>query len=323
MTQNKTVHFEDQDALKYTCGQRDEHLRLIERAIDVSISARDSTLTILGSGTDVELAESVLRKLYDLGRRGFAITPPDVARSIDILKADGKVNLNTVFMDTVFVTSRNKNIGPKGVNQKAYVDAIRAHDIVFGVGPAGTGKTFLAVALALHALQEKAVKRLILTRPAVEAGERLGYLPGDLQEKVNPYLRPLYDAMSDMTDNERVEQMMAKGVVEVAPLAFMRGRTLNDAFIILDEAQNATAEQMKMFLTRVGFGSKVVITGDVTQIDLPRHQRSGLVNAIDILDGIPGIAFHYFSDVDVVRHPVVKRIIQAYDRAEESAHSGE
>lgn len=317
MTTTKTFTFTDLEVARYVCGQRDEHLKLIERGLEVSIAARDGVLTIMGSEQDTELARCVIEELFSIAKRGFSIGLPDVARAMDILREDSSTHLKDIFLDTVLVTSRNRNISPKGVNQKSYVDAIRNNDIVFGVGPAGTGKTFLAVALALSALQDKSVKRLILTRPAVEAGERLGFLPGDLQEKVNPYLRPLYDAIADMVDTERVEQMIARGAVEVAPLAFMRGRTLNDAFIILDEAQNATAEQMKMFLTRVGFGSKVVVTGDVTQIDLPRHQRSGLVEAIRILNGIDSIAFQYFTDVDVVRHPVVKKIIQAYERAQD------
>jgi len=315
LTTTQTYSFADPEVGRYVCGQRDEHLKLIERGLQVSIAARDGVLTIMGSEVDSELARCVIEELYSIAKRGFSIGLADVARAMDILREDSSTHLKDIFLDTVLVTSRNRNISPKGVNQKSYVDAIRNNDIVFGVGPAGTGKTFLAVALALSALQDKSVKRLILTRPAVEAGERLGFLPGDLQEKVNPYLRPLYDAIADMMDTERVEQMIARGAVEVAPLAFMRGRTLNDAFIILDEAQNATAEQMKMFLTRVGFGSKVVVTGDVTQIDLPRHQKSGLVEAIRILEGIDSISFQYFTDVDVVRHPVVKKIIQAYERA--------
>lgn len=309
----------DPEVARYVYGQRDEHLKLIERALNLSIAARDSEVTLVGAEAEVKLARQVIDQLYSIGKRGFMISLADVARAMDILRDDSSVKLQEIFLDTVFVTARNRNISPKGLNQKAYIDAIRRNDVVFGVGPAGTGKTFLAMAMGLAALMDKSVKRIILTRPAVEAGERLGFLPGDLQEKVNPYLRPLYDAIADMMETEKVEQMMARGAVEVAPLAFMRGRTLNDSFIILDEAQNATTEQMKMFLTRVGFGSKVVVTGDVTQIDLPRHQRSGLVEAIHILKDVDGICFQHFSDVDVVRHPVVKRIIQAYEAAEENS----
>lgn len=309
----------DPEVARYVYGQRDEHLKLIERALNLSIAARDSEVTLVGAEPEVKLARQVIDQLYSIGKRGFMISLADVARAMDILRDDSSVKLQEIFLDTVFVTARNRNISPKGLNQKAYIDSIRRNDVVFGIGPAGTGKTFLAMAMGLAALMDKTVKRIILTRPAVEAGERLGFLPGDLQEKVNPYLRPLYDAIADMMESEKVEQMIARGAVEVAPLAFMRGRTLNDSFIILDEAQNATTEQMKMFLTRVGFGSKVVVTGDVTQIDLPRHQRSGLVEAMHILGDVDGISFQHFTDVDVVRHPVVKRIIQAYEAAEEKA----
>src|SRR5581483_10120368 len=216
--------------------------------------------------------------------------------------------------DTILIAGRARPIAPKGLAQKRYVDAIRAHDIVFGIGPAGTGKTYLAMALAVRALMDKQVKRIVLTRPAVEAGERLGFLPGSMEEKVSPYLRPLYDALHDMMDVEKADQLISRGLIEIAPIAFMRGRTLNDSFVILDEAQNTTGEQMKMFLTRLGFESKAVVTGDVTQIDLPEHRRSGLTEAEHILTGIEGISFCYFTEVDVVRHPLVQSIIKAYDR---------
>ena len=226
----------------------------------------------------------------------------------------GNFDLASIFMDSVFVSNRKRSISPKGLAQKRYVDAIRSHDIVFGIGPAGTGKTYLAMAMAAAALAERRVKRLVLTRPAVEAGEKLGFLPGDLAEKINPYLRPLYDALNDMMDADKVASLMEKRVIEVAPLAFMRGRTLNDAFVILDEAQNTTPEQMKMFLTRLGFGSHAVITGDITQIDLPGGQPSGLAAVREILKDVEGLAFCYFTQVDVVRHPLVQEIVQAYEK---------
>ncbi|MEZ4460464.1 MAG: PhoH family protein [bacterium] len=309
------MHFDEPEVARFIFGQRDEHLRLIERSLDISIGARDGDLSIQGAKRDVTTAELALLQLYALGKKGFVLSPADVVRAVEIMAKDPNAKLTNIFLDTIFVTAKNKVISPKGVNQKVYIEAIRKNDVVFGVGPAGTGKTFLAMAMALSALMDKQVKRIILTRPAVEAGERLGFLPGDLQEKIDPYLRPLWDAINDMLDAERAQALLAKGAVEVAPLAFMRGRTLNDAFIVLDEAQNATSEQMKMFLTRIGFGSKAVITGDVTQIDLPRHQRSGLVEALTILKGIPGIHATHFEAGDVVRHPIVQRIVSAYERA--------
>src|SRR5262245_8507611 len=247
-------------------------------------------------------------------RGGHIVAPDDVSRAAEVLRGDGNANLQEVFSDTILVGTRAKPIAPKGLAQKRYVDAIRERDIVFGIGPAGTGKTYLAMALALRALLEKRVKRIVLTRPAVEAGERLGFLPGSMEEKVSPYLRPLYDALHDMIDFERADQLINRGLIEIAPIAFMRGRTLNDSFVILDEAQNTTGEQMKMFLTRLGFESKAVITGDVTQIDLPDNRRSGLTDAQQILKDIEGISFCYFTEVDVVRHPLVTEVIKAYDR---------
>ena len=270
-------------------GERNANLKLIERETGAQLHSRGNELTIVG--------------------------PEDIGRAAVALRADAGVDLRDVFQDTILVAGRARPIAPKGLAQKRYVDAIRAHDIVFGIGPAGTGKTYLAMALAIRALMEKRVKRIVLTRPAVEAGERLGFLPGSMEEKVSPYLRPLYDALHDMMDFEKADQLVSRGLIEVAPIAFMRGRTLNDAFVILDEAQNTTAEQMKMFLTRLGFESKAVITGDVTQIDLPDNRRSGLNEAIALLSSIPGIAFRYFTEVDVVRHPLVQQIIKAYDAA--------
>ncbi len=294
-------------------GERNANLKLIERETGAQVHSRGNDLTIVGAGDDVVVARSLVEQLYGMARTGAAISPEDIGRAAIALRADGRVDLRDVFHDTILVAGRARPIAPKGLAQKRYVDAIREHDIVFGVGPAGTGKTYLAMALAVRALMEKQVKRIVLTRPAVEAGERLGFLPGSLEEKVSPYLRPLYDALHDMMDFEKADQLVARGLIEVAPIAFMRGRTLNDAFVILDEAQNTTPEQMKMFLTRLGFESKAVITGDVTQIDLPDNRRSGLNEAIGILSDIPGIAFRYFTEVDVVRHPLVQQIIKAYD----------
>ncbi len=317
METTENLTFENTDTARLLYGHRDDNLRLIERALDVTIGARGTEVTIKGSEADVSTASLVMRQLYALGGKGVGLSATDVSRAVEILARDPETNLAEIYLDTVIVTARGKSISPKGLNQKHYVDLIRRNDIVFGVGPAGTGKTFLAMAMALKALMDKQVKRIILTRPAVEAGERLGFLPGDLQEKVHPYLIPLYDAIHDMIDSDRADEWMEKQIIEVAPLAFMRGRTLNDAFVILDEAQNATREQMKMFLTRIGFGSRAVITGDITQIDLPRHQHSGLVEATRLLADIDGISIVRFSDVDVVRHPLVKRIIQAYERDSE------
>jgi phosphate starvation-inducible PhoH-like protein len=294
-------------------GERNANLKLIERETGTQLHTRGNDLTIVGPGDAVSVARSLVQQLYAMARGGAPISPEDIGRAAVALRADASVNLRDVFHDTILVAGRARPISPKGLAQKRYVDAIREHDIVFGIGPAGTGKTYLAMALAIRALMEKQVKRIVLTRPAVEAGERLGFLPGSMEEKVSPYLRPLYDALHDMMDFEKADQLVARGLIEVAPIAFMRGRTLNDAFVILDEAQNTTQEQMKMFLTRLGFESKAVITGDVTQIDLPDNRRSGLTDATALLSGIEGIAFRYFTEVDVVRHPLVQQIIKAYD----------
>ena len=281
---------------------------------------RGSTIHIQGPNRDVELVERVLHELID-ALQFRELTPIEMARAARTLQAHPELTLRSLLDDVVLTTSSRRIVSPKGVTQQRYIQAIRSKDIVFGIGPAGTGKTYLAMAMAVRALQERKVKRIILTRPAVEAGERLGFLPGDLAEKINPYLRPLYDALHDMMEPGRIAALMERGTIEVAPLAFMRGRTLNDSFIVLDEAQNTTAEQMKMFLTRLGFDSKTVITGDVTQIDLPGGARSGLRHAERVLSKIEGIEFVYFSHSDVVRHPLVQRIVQAYD-AHESDRSG-
>lgn len=279
----------------------------------MEIRARGNEVTIFGDRVSAQLAERLLTELYDILRQGHPIYPNDILSAIRILSGNHAVKLKDIFLDTVYISSKRRLITPKSLAQKLYIDAIRKYDIVFSIGPAGTGKTYLAMAMGVAALTKKDVHRIILTRPAVEAGEKLGFLPGDLLEKVNPYLRPLYDALHDMMDFETASRLLEKGIIEVAPLAFMRGRTLNDSFVILDEAQNTTSEQMKMFLTRLGFSSKAVITGDITQIDLPAGKISGLVEAREVLAGIEGIHFSYFTEVDVVRHPLVQEIIRAYE----------
>ncbi len=309
----RRVTFEKQDVTQFVFGQRDTHLKTIESELDVDIGARGTEATVSGAPDDVDLAANLLEQLYSLGREGYPIGDEDVERAIQVLYSDESVDLTEIFLDTVFVSEHNDVISPRGVAQKRYVEAMRKNDIVFGIGPAGTGKTYLAVAMALSYYFKNRIKRIILCRPAVEAGETLGFLPGDLAEKVNPYLRPLYDALYDMLDPGQTEQMLENDTIEVAPLAFMRGRTLEDSFIIFDEAQNATDEQMKMFLTRLGFGSKAIVTGDITQIDLPSHKQSGLVHANNILRDIEGIGFCKFSEVDVVRHSLVQDIILAYE----------
>jgi phosphate starvation-inducible protein PhoH and related proteins len=300
-------------------GQQNINLKLIERLLEIRIGSRGNVLSLEGGEADVGLGLRVLDELYSVIKEGYVLYPVDIDYAVRILSADSKAKLKDIFLDTVFVSSRKKVISPKSLSQKTYIDAIRKYDVVFGIGPAGTGKTYLAMAMAVSFLTKKEVSRIVLVRPAVEAGEKLGFLPGDLAEKINPYLRPLYDALYDMIDFDKGQDLIENGVVEVAPLAFMRGRTLNDAFVILDEAQNTTTEQMKMFLTRLGFGSRAVITGDVTQIDLPTGKRSGLIEASEVLKGVEGIRFNYFSDRDVVRHPIVQSIIQAYERIPQPA----
>lgn len=305
----------DQHQANLLFGQQNRNLKQIERSLGVKIGSKGSELTLQGEQLQVELAWRLIGELVALLAEGYPLFPTDIDYAIRILSADSRARLKDIFLDTILISSRKKIISPKSLAQKAYIDAVRHNDVVFGVGPAGTGKTYLAMAMAVSVLLKKEVSRIVLVRPAVEAGEKLGFLPGDLAEKVNPYLRPLYDALFDMVDFEKGQALIEKGVVEVAPLAFMRGRTLNDAFVILDEAQNTTAEQMKMFLTRLGFGSKAVITGDITQVDLPTGRPSGLVQAIRILKGVEGIQFTYFTDLDVVRHPIVQSIVKAYERA--------
>jgi phosphate starvation-inducible protein PhoH and related proteins len=312
----ETVRFEDVSVLRELYGSHDDHLRIVERALGVTIQPEGNEAAIVGDRRQVELAAKVLSGIYRILRKGIPVTSNDVSAAVRIVSADRNADVFDVFNDVVFVSSRRRMITPKSLAQKRYLDAIREDDIVFGVGPAGTGKTFLAMAMAVSFLLRKEVKRIILARPAVEAGERLGFLPGDLAEKVNPYLRPLYDALYTMLEYEQAGKLLERGSVEVAPLAFMRGRTLDDAFVILDEAQNTTSEQMKMFLTRIGFGSKAVITGDITQTDLPSGRVSGLNEALTILQGIAGIRFCFFTEIDVVRHPLVQEVIKAYERYE-------
>jgi len=307
--------FTDIELSRQLFGERDSHLQQISQAMDVQIKARGNSVHILGDAIAVRLAQNLLTQLYGLLKDRYPLYSKDIDYAIRLLSSDNRVQLKDVFLDTVFITAKKNAITPKSRAQKTYIDAMRQHDIVFGIGPAGTGKTYLAMAMAVAALSKGIVDRIILTRPAVEAGEALGFLPGDLTEKVDPYLRPLYDALHDMMRFEKVANLMHQGVIEVAPIAFMRGRTLNGSFIILDEAQNTTSEQMKMFLTRIGFNSKAVITGDITQIDLPSHKTSGLIEAKEILAGIKGIEFVFFSKLDVVRHKLVQNIIQAYEAA--------
>ncbi|MGD9158094.1 MAG: PhoH family protein [Desulfobacteraceae bacterium] len=310
----KKMNFNEYEILNVLCGEQNKHIKIIEKRIGLSISSRGTELMLRGGDWEIDLAESILVQLYELVKNGFPLYSQDIEHAVRILSKDRSANLKDIFLDTVYVSSKKRVVTARTVTQKEYIESIRNYDIVFSIGPAGTGKTYLAMAMAVASLVKKEVRRIVLARPAVEAGERLGFLPGDLNEKVNPYLRPLYDALHDMVDFDDASNLMEKGVIEVAPLAFMRGRTLNDSFVILDEAQNATAEQMKMFLTRLGFSSKAVITGDITQTDLPSGKDSGLVEALELLDGIKGIKFIYFSRDDVVRHPLVQKIIDAYDK---------
>ena len=291
-------------------GQRDELLKLVEAAFDSEIVARGNEITIAGPEVEVERVALLFEELITLLERGHELNASSVGRSIELIK--GEEATPTQVLGDVFLTGRGRGVAPKTLGQKRYVDAMRSGIVTFAIGPAGTGKTYLAVATAVRALEQKQVSRLILTRPAVEAGERLGFLPGTLYEKIDPYMKPLYDALFEMMGADALARLLERGTVEVAPLAFMRGRTLNDSFIILDEAQNTTPEQMKMFLTRLGFGSKMVVTGDVTQVDLPKDQRSGLLVVGDILDGVEGVQFTRFGGEDVVRHKLVQRIVAAY-----------
>lgn len=313
------LDFDDPRRLHELFGSHDRNVKALESVLDVRVAMTGSGVSIAGDAEHAELAGRVLSDLYELMGEGFPVKAEDVARAVDIVLRDRNAKLRDVLLEPVFEQAKGARINPKTVNQRAYTQAMRDYDVVFAIGPAGTGKTYLAMAMGVAELLKGRFTRIILTRPAVEAGEKLGFLPGDLAEKVNPYLRPLYDALYDMVGMEKGTQMVERQLVEVAPLAFMRGRTLNNAFVILDEAQNTTREQMKMFLTRLGFSSKAVITGDVTQVDLPEGKMSGLRDARTVLADIPGLEFVHFDERDVVRHPLVRKIIGAYERAENAA----
>lgn len=321
-TPPETLEFDDPAAAGQLFGPHNAHLSLLASASGAKITTRGLTLFLECPDARIRrILCALFLQMYELARRGTPIGGQDMAGAYAMLAEDPGADLRRLYEGPASIVTPRKTVVPRNAAQKAYLEALNRHEMVFGIGPAGTGKTYLAVAMALSMLRQKRVGRIVLTRPAVEAGERLGFLPGDLAEKVNPYLRPLYDALHDMAQQARVASMLETGTIEVAPLAFMRGRTLNDAFIILDEAQNTTREQMKMFLTRMGFGSRVVITGDITQIDLPaapdgREERSGLVHALRLLEGLPGLAVHRFRRGDVVRHPLVGAIVDAYDSAE-------
>jgi len=310
----RRVSFDNVGAFQALVGELSRNIKHIEKSLGVSISIKGNTVGIFGDPPGDDVAERLIKQLYPLARDGYPIHPADIDQGIRMLLQNPEAKLKDLLLDTVFTSVGKRPITPKTILQKRYIQLIQTHDIVFGIGPAGTGKTYLAMAMAMASFAKKQLRRIVLARPAVEAGERLGFLPGDLYEKVNPYLRPLYDALHDMIDFEKASRMIERGDIEVAPLAFMRGRTLNDSFVILDEAQNTTCEQMKMFLTRLGYSSKAVITGDITQIDLPEGTRSGLVEAREILSTIEGIAFLMFTDQDVVRHPLVQDIIKAYEK---------
>ena len=312
----REITFSDNGFANTLYGDLNKNLTILEKGSGVTINTRGTLLRIVGFPHDVELVAELLNQLYSLVTQSYPIYSSDLAFGLKILEANPKARLDKIFQDKVYVTTGNRVISPKTQNQKIYIDAIRNNDIVFGVGPAGTGKTYLAVAMAVSALACGQVNSIILTRPAVEAGEKLGFLPGDLAQKVNPYLRPLHDALNDMLGTEKAMDFIEQGVIEIAPLAFMRGRTLSNAFIILDEAQNTTREQMKMFLTRIGFDSMAVITGDTTQIDLPNKHHSGLKQVKKLLHNIDGIRFCAFTQADVVRHPLVQKIINAYEKLE-------
>jgi phosphate starvation-inducible protein PhoH and related proteins len=301
------------EGLETLFGSLDENLKELESLFGVRIRTQGNELTVDGDPRGEAKAERTLTQLSSLVREGYRLSNGDVRTAARLVSQDESIDLREYLVKGAAKTTGRRQIAPKSLNQRRYLEAIDQHDIVFGVGPAGTGKTYLAMAQAVTSLLAKKVSRIILARPAVEAGEKLGFLPGDLQEKVNPYLRPLYDALYDMLEVERVERLLERGTVEIAPLAFMRGRTLNDSFVILDEAQNTTSEQMKMFLTRLGYGSKAVVTGDVTQIDLPTGRTSGLVEALKVVSEVDGISFIYFDDRDVVRHRLVQQIVKAYE----------
>lgn len=310
----------DNRRLMDLCGRFDEHLRQIEKRLEVEINNRGNSFLILGHKQAVHIAHGVLNSLYAQTEKGTELTPNAVHLCLQDHLANGGQPMHTAHLTELALKTKKGIIQARSPNQSQYVKNIQSHDVIFGIGPAGTGKTYLAVACAVSALEANQVERILLVRPAVEAGERLGFLPGDLAQKIDPYLRPLYDALYEMLGPERVNKLIERNVIELAPLAYMRGRTLNNAFIILDESQNTTGEQMKMFLTRLGFGSTAVITGDVTQIDLPKGSQSGLRQALKVFKNIPGMSFNFFNATDIVRHPIVQRIVEAYDKFENDEH---
>lgn len=313
----KEIYIEDSFIIAELFGKFDENIKIIGEEFPVEIVLRDGKLVVIGDETAVQLVEKLIYKLIDIINKQKRLTKQAIRYSIQLVLNGQEERLNELLDEVICITAAGKIIKPKTLGQKRYIDGIRNNDIVFGIGPAGTGKTYLAMAMAVNAFKNKEVNRIILTRPAVEAGEHLGFLPGDLKEKVDPYLRPVYDALFDILGAETYMKLVEKGLIEVAPLAYMRGRTLDSAYVILDEAQNTTDEQMKMFLTRLGFGSKAIITGDITQIDLAKGKSSGLITVSKILKDIPGIEFIYLSKQDIVRHPLVQKIIEAYEKYEE------
>jgi phosphate starvation-inducible PhoH-like protein len=300
-------------------GINDEYLRLIEDSLGVQLLLRNGVLTLVGSSSAVDKASQAISNLTSLLQEGKSLTPADIKAALRLSEVGEKENFRKFFSEVIEVSPKKRPVRPKSLGQKRYIDAIRQYDMVLGIGPAGTGKTYLAMAMAVSSFLKKEISRIILTRPAVEAGEKLGFLPGTLYEKINPYLRPLYDALYDMMESERVSRLLEMGTIEIAPLAFMRGRTLNDSFIVLDEAQNTTSEQMKMFLTRLGFSSKAVITGDITQVDLPAGKVSGLIEVQSILKEVEGIKFVYLTEEDVIRHELVQQVIRAYESYQQSS----
>ena len=314
---SEILHFENARLAQSLYANEPKNLRLVEDLFGVRVSAREDWISIEGGPAAVEKVKTLFAELQHAASRGATIRRPEFSRAVSAVSRGEPLRMQELNAERVEVSKRKRAVNPKTLNQKRYIEAIRAHDIVIGIGPAGTGKTYLAMAMAVNALREEKVRRIILCRPAVEAGEALGFLPGTLEEKVSPYLRPLYDALYDMMDPDEIQRNTERGVIEIAPLAYMRGRTLNNAFCILDEAQNATSEQMLMFLTRMGFDSKVVVTGDITQVDLPGHKTSGLIEAQNIVKEIPGLAVVYFDEKDVVRHELVQKIIAAYARFKE------
>ena len=321
-TNTTVIEFDSEKEYPALFSTLEKNLKLLEETLNIRASSRGNKIFLKGEDRQVKAAERLINDLRQITAEVPNLDPEDIRYAVQSIAEGDEVSLKELFLNTIAVSSKRRFIIPKTETQKIYVEAIKKNDIVMGIGPAGTGKTYLAMAMAINAFLKKQVSRIVLARPAIEAGEKLGFLPGDMYEKVNPYLRPLYDALFDMMEGEKVAKLIERGIIEIAPLAFMRGRTLNDSFIILDEAQNTTSEQMKMYLTRLGFNSKTVITGDVTQIDLPQGKASGLVEIIKILEGVEGISFIFFSEKDVVRHKLVQEIVKAYERHEKRNTEG-